>query len=81
LLVINKFSGLEAAGGGLRAEFLDAMAQQIPLLTGLSERHREAFAAMTAGEGDYLPAVPDSLWQWWRQLTSAGTPAAHHQDY
>ena len=65
LLVINKFSGLEAKGCGLRAEFLDALASGLPVLTGLSERHRKAFEEMTLGAGDYLDASPDALLAWW----------------
>jgi len=65
LLVINKFSGLEAKGGGLRAEFLDALAGGIAVLTGLSERHRESFEAMTQGAGTYLPANLAALNSWW----------------
>jgi nucleoside-triphosphatase THEP1 len=65
LLVINKFSGLEAEGGGLRAEFLAALAEGVPLLTGLSERHRAAFDAMTGGGGDFLEASIEALSDWW----------------
>ncbi len=65
LLIINKFSGLEAKGGGLRAEFLDALASGLPVLTGLSERHRAAFEEMAQGIGKYLEATDQALAEWW----------------
>ena len=65
LLIINKFSGLEAKGGGLRAEMLEALTMSIPVLCGLSARHQEAFEAMTEGAGTYLPADLAALGDWW----------------
>ena len=67
LLIINKFSGLEAKGGGLRAEFLDALSSGIPVLTGLSMRNRAAFEEMAEGAGDYLDAADEALADWWRE--------------
>jgi len=69
LLVINKFSGLEAKGEGMRAEFLDALASGLPVLTGLSERHRDAFEEMAQGAGDYLAATPEALSAWWERVS------------
>ena len=66
LLVINKFSGLEATGGGLRAEFLEALASGLPVLTGLSERHRDAFEAMAPGAAAYLEPDLKALEAWSR---------------
>lgn len=71
LLVINKFSGLEAKGEGLRAEFLEALSQGIPVLCGLSQRHREAFTAMTGGAGRFLAADIPALRRWWSGLKAA----------
>jgi nucleoside-triphosphatase THEP1 len=73
-LVINKFSGLEAEGGGFRAEFLDAMASGIPLLSAVAERHRDAFSAMTGGYGEMLPAQIDALLQWWDKIKDGAWP-------
>lgn len=66
LLIINKFSGLEAKGEGLRAEFLNALASGVPVLTGLSERNRDAFEAMTGGIHTELVPSLTSLTQWWQ---------------
>jgi len=65
LLIINKFSGLEAKGGGLRAEFLEALASGLPVLTGLSERNRAAFEEMAGGMGEFLAATDQALRGWW----------------
>ena len=66
LLIINKFSGLEAKGEGLRGEFLEALASGIPVLAGLSERHREAFEEMARGAACHLPADGRALFDWWK---------------
>jgi hypothetical protein len=71
LLVINKFSGLEAEGGGLAAEFLDAVARGIPVLIGLSARHQDAFVAATAGQARMLAADLAALEEWWVEITAA----------
>ena len=68
LLIINKFSGLEAKGGGLRAEFLDALAGALPVLTGLSDRTRAAFEEMAQGTATFLDATDEALREWWRRL-------------
>ena len=68
LLIINKFSGLEAKGEGLRGEFLEALASGIPLLAGLSERHRGAFEEMAGGNADHLGATEGALRDWWNSL-------------
>lgn len=65
LLVVNKFSGLEAKGGGLRAEFLEALARGLPIVTGLSLRHRQGFLEMTGYVGAFLPAEIGALESWW----------------
>lgn len=66
LLVINKFSGLEADGGGLRAEFLEALASGLPVLTGLSAKHKDAFEEMAAGAETYLEPDLNALEAWCR---------------
>lgn len=67
LLIINKFSGLEAKGEGLRGEFLEALGSGIPVLAGLSERHRDAFEEMAEGAGQFLEASGEALQKWWRK--------------
>lgn len=67
LLIINKFSGLEAKGEGLRAEFLEALGANVPVLAGLSERHRNAFDEMAGGAAEFLEADDRALLNWWRR--------------
>jgi len=71
LLIINKFSGLEAKGAGLRAEMLDALAMGVPVLCGLSARHRDAFEDMTGRAGTYLPANLGALRDWFTSVIPA----------
>jgi nucleoside-triphosphatase THEP1 len=79
LLIINKFSGLEAKGEGLRGEFLEALAGGLPVLAGLPDRHRAAFEAMAGGAYHELAASLPALKAWWR---SAGAqPVAGHPGY
>jgi hypothetical protein len=74
LLIINKFSGLEATGDGLRAEFLEALASGLPVLAGLSERHRNAFEEMAVGAAEYLDATDRALRDWWNGRCDAVSP-------
>lgn len=70
LLIINKFSGLEAKGEGLRGEFLEALASGLPVLSGLSLRHRGAFEDMAQGAARYLEADGGALLRWWAAVLS-----------
>jgi nucleoside-triphosphatase THEP1 len=81
LLVINKFSRLEAAGGGLVSEFLAALAQGLPVLIGLSRRHQDAFAAATGGIGELLAAEPEALAAWATQVITGRSPVADRRAY
>jgi hypothetical protein len=47
------------------------VAQEIPVLTGLSERHCAAFAEMSGGAGQILDPDPRALAEWWRRITDA----------
>lgn len=71
LLIINKFSGLEAKGEGLRAEFLEALASGLPVLAGLSERHRGAFEEMAGGAAEFLESDLAALTVWWNGILRA----------
>lgn len=39
LVIVNRFGGLEVEGGGFRAELLELMAREVPLLTSVGARH------------------------------------------
>lgn len=65
LLIVNKFSKAEKAGGGLAAEMLAAMAEGVPLLTALPGVLVAEWAAFTGGRGDLLMPTAEALWRWW----------------
>lgn len=71
LLIVNKFSGLEAEGRGLAPELFEAVAQGIPVLTCLAERYRPQWDALTGGAGTMLPPDVAALQGWWREIAAA----------
>jgi hypothetical protein len=75
LLVVNKFAGLEAKGGGLLAELFEAVAGGVPVLTSLARRHQPAWEAAVQGAGTVLPPDAAALLAWWRSITGGATSA------
>ncbi|QOZ73232.1 MULTISPECIES: DUF2478 domain-containing protein [Bradyrhizobium] len=69
LLVINKFAKQEAAGRGLRAEFVDAITQGVPVLTAVPKKRLGDWRTFTAGVSTLLPCDRQSLEQWWREIS------------
>ena len=67
LVVVNRFGGLEAEGGGMRAELLDLMAREVPLLTAVSPRFSAAWQQFTGG-ATLLPADADAVERWVGQV-------------
>lgn len=70
LIVINKFSKQEAAGGGLRNELADAVVSGIPLLTAVPEKVIDAWKAFTGDQGTLLLCERHVVEDWWRGLRS-----------
>jgi molybdate transport system ATP-binding protein len=70
LIVINKFSKQEAAGGGLRDELADAIAAGIPVLTAVPEKCLEAWKSFTGDIGTTLLCERPVIEGWWRDLSS-----------
>ena len=68
LLVVNKFSGAEAEGGGLLTETFEAITHGIPLLTCLSLRYRDHWNALTDHAGTEIPPNPNAIAAWWASL-------------
>ncbi len=64
LVVLSKFGKLEAAGGGLAPAFEAAMSAGKPVLTTVSEKHRDAWHAFARDAID-LNAEPRALRAWW----------------
>jgi len=65
LLVVSKFSHLEAEGKGLAYEMLAAMAEGVPVLTLVPESHALDWLAFTHPVGCLLPPFMAACWRWW----------------
>lgn len=63
LVISNRFGGLEAEGGGFRAELLELMAQEVPVLTAVPPRHLQAWLQFTGGAA-VLPAQAQAVEAW-----------------
>lgn len=67
LILVNKFGPLEAEGGGLADEMLQAMAAELPLLTTVSVNRLESWLRFTGGMCELLPPDPAALSAWWER--------------
>lgn len=67
LILVNKFGPLEAEGGGLADEMLQAMAAELPLLTTVSVNRLESWLRFTGGMCELLPPEPAALSAWWER--------------
>jgi nucleoside-triphosphatase THEP1 len=76
LVICNRFGGLEAEGGGFRAELLDILARGLPLLTTVASRHVEAWQRFTGG-APVLPAHADAVDAWLKGLPAAAAVRDH----
>lgn len=70
LVVINKFSKQEAAGGGLRDELAGAIAAGIPVLTAVPEKCLDAWNDFTGGIGTTLLCERGAIEGWWQELSA-----------
>jgi hypothetical protein len=75
VIVLAKFGKLEGAGGGLRPAFEAAAAAGKPILTTVSEKHRNAWAAFTGGTTT-IPDTRAAIQSWWKEIKSGKTAAA-----
>lgn len=73
LVVFNRFGGLEASGGGLRAEMATLMTAGTPVLVIVSGRNLAAWRHFTAGLADELPPDDQQLLDWCRRAIAAHT--------
>lgn len=64
LVVINKFGKQEAAGGGFRNLIGMALAEDTPVLVGVSSRNRDAFESFAEGLATAVPANIGALERW-----------------
>lgn len=70
LVVLSKFGKLEAGRSGLIEVFRAAIAAGKPLLTSVSDKHREAWRVFAPTAID-LPADAPALRDWWREQRTA----------
>jgi len=69
LVILNKFGKLEAMGAGLAAAFAAAIAVDKPLLTTVSEKHRNGWSSFAPG-AIFLTAEKSALQDWWQSVRS-----------
>ncbi|HMN84044.1 MAG TPA: DUF2478 domain-containing protein [Burkholderiaceae bacterium] len=69
LLVVNRFGMLEAEGQGFRAEFLEILSHDVPLLTVVAARHVDAWQQFT-GAATVLPADAQAVREWLARTVS-----------
>ncbi len=68
LVIANRFGGLEACGGGFAAEMLALMADGVPLLTVVSQRHLNDWRRFTGHAATELLPRRDALEAWFADL-------------
>lgn len=76
LVVLNKFGKLERMGDGLAAAFEFAISVGKPVLTTVSDRHRDAWRTF-APNTSFLPADKVALQNWWGAIR---VPVRHPPD-
>lgn len=69
LVVLSKFGKLEAAGGGLAPVFAAAIAAGKPVLTSVSDLHRDACFRF-APQARPLPAEAAAIRDWWAGIAT-----------
>jgi len=69
LVIVNKFSKQEAAGGGLRAEIAGAVVAGLPILAAVSDKVYDAWAEFTGGFGTTLLCERRVVDDWWREMS------------
>lgn len=80
LLVVSKFSHLEAQGQGLAQDMLAAMAEGVPVLTLVPESHALDWLTFCGPAGHLLAPRLEACWRWWgphglSDALVAGVPA------
>lgn len=68
LVLLNKFGLSEAEGRGFRNLIADALGRGVPVLTGVSKTHREAFDRFADGHVVHLPPDEDAVLAWCRSV-------------
>jgi nucleoside-triphosphatase THEP1 len=69
LVVVNKFSKQEAAGGGVRAEIAAAVTAGLPLLTAVPDKCYDAWTKFTGAFETTLVCERRIVEEWWREVS------------
>lgn len=80
LVLANRFGTLEAGGGGLAAEMLALMVEDVPLLTVINPRYLPAWRDFSGGLGAELPPRADALQAWFTRLEHTRQQLRMHCD-
>ncbi|MEZ5901495.1 MAG: DUF2478 domain-containing protein [Hyphomicrobiaceae bacterium] len=75
LVILNRFGKQEAARAGFRPIIEAAVANELPVLTGLNNAHRALWEDFTSGEGIYLSASPEDVKDWAARTLAERKPA------
>jgi len=68
LVIVNKFSKQEAAGGGLRGEIGAAVTADLPLLTAVPDKCYDAWSQFTGAFGTTLVCERRIVEDWWQEV-------------
>jgi len=71
LVLLNRFAKLEAGREGLLSAFMAAVEVEAPILTSVSPTYQEAWERFAAPFHVMLPADPDAVEVWWRDVQAA----------
>lgn len=71
LVVVNKFSHLEAEGGGLSDEAMLVMSEELPLLIAVGAKYLDRWMAFCGGLCELLEPDEAAVRQWWAGVLQA----------
>ncbi|SEO59415.1 Protein of unknown function [Salinihabitans flavidus] len=67
VFILNKFGKHEADGRGFRDLIGQAIALDVPVVSGVNGLNRDAFVDFTGGIAEFVPPEPDALMAWLRR--------------
>ncbi|MCL1628187.1 DUF2478 domain-containing protein [Roseibaca sp. V10] len=79
LLIVNKFGKQECEGAGFRQAIGQALAAEIPVLTGCAPGHRAGLLAFSDGLATQVPPTPQALLDWCLATCANKAPLAERE--
>jgi len=76
LVILNRFGKQEVSRAGFRPIIEAAVANELPVLTGLNNAFRPFWESFTSGEGVYLAPRREDIQAWAARTLTAGEAAA-----